>query len=379
MAKTPDQVLVAAKAAYKADKTNKALKKAYKAAQVAADTWKAEQAASEAKSAKKSAKKAKKDKKRKAEEPAVAEVEVPTKKAKKAKKAKKEAPKVEAPKVDAASLKAATKTAKAAHKASPSDAALKAAYKAARKAEKEFKPEAETTTETPVETPAADDEDDLSSLKKTTSESSAPAATGDMPALANEKLFLGNLSWNIDDDTIKDFFKDCGTPNDIFWLEDKETGKFKGCGFITFDTKEEAVKAQAKSGEYVMDRDIKIEFAKPRPGGERGGFKKGAGNDRGASRPLSERPENCTTVFAGNLSWDVDDDSMREFAKDAGEVKSIRWVTDRDTGDFKGCGFIEFYDSESVDKFVKKNGEDMLGRNLRLDYAAPKPPREESW
>lgn len=295
---------------------------------------------------------------------------------KRPKKAKKE--KKEAPKVDAASLKADTKAAKAAHKANPSDAALKAAYKAAKKAEKEFKPEAET----PVETPAADDDDDLSSLKKGTSEeSSTPAASGDMPANANEKLFVGNLSWNIDDESIKEFFKDCGTPTDIFWLEDKETGKFKGCGFITFETKEQAVKAQAKSGEYIMDRDIKIEFANPRPGGERGGFKKGAGNDRGSTRPLSERPDNCTTVFAGNLSWDVDDDSMREFAKDAGEVKSIRWVTDRDTGDFKGCGFIEFWDSAAVDEFVKKNGEDMLGRKLRLDYAAPKPPREEekSW
>lgn len=369
MAKTPDQVLVAAKAAYKADKKNKDLKKAYKAAQVAAAAWTAEQAAAEAKAAKKSAKKAKKDKKRKAEEPAVeAEVEVPAKKAKKAKKEKKEEPKVDLP-----SLKAAAKAAKAAHKANSSDAALKQAYKAAKAAVKSFKAEPETPAETPAETPVetpAPEEDDLSSLKKDKS----AASGGAMPANANEKVFLGNLSWDIDDDSIKDFFKDCGTLVDIFWLTDKESGKFKGCGFVTFETKEQAVKAQAMSGEYVMGRDIKIEFANPRPGGDRPSFKKAGGG--GAARPLSARPDNCTTVFAGNLSWDVDDDSMREYAKDCGEVKSIRWVTDRDTGDFKGCGFIEFWDSESVDKFVKKNGEDLLGRTLRLDYAAPREPRE---
>lgn len=353
----------------KPTKKNKDLKKAYKAAQVAAAAWTAEQAAAEAKAAKKSAKKAKKDKKRKAEEPAVeAEVEVPAKKAKKAKKEKKEEPKVDLP-----SLKAAAKAAKAAHKANSSDAALKQAYKAAKAAVKSFKAEPETPAETPAETPVetpAPEEDDLSSLKKDKS----AASGGAMPANANEKVFLGNLSWDIDDDSIKDFFKDCGTLVDIFWLTDKESGKFKGCGFVTFETKEQAVKAQAMSGEYVMGRDIKIEFANPRPGGDRPSFKKAGGG--GAARPLSARPDNCTTVFAGNLSWDVDDDSMREYAKDCGEVKSIRWVTDRDTGDFKGCGFIEFWDSESVDKFVKKNGEDLLGRTLRLDYAAPREPRE---
>lgn len=42
------------------------------------------------------------------------------------------------------------------------------------------------------------------------------------------KVFIGNVPWSIDDDMTKEFFKDCGDVQEIFWIEDKETGKFKG-------------------------------------------------------------------------------------------------------------------------------------------------------
>jgi len=361
----PEELLVTAEAAYKADKKNKDLKKAFKTAKKAAAAWKEEQAA---KAVAKEAKKAKKEskKKRKASE---SEAEAP------AKKAKKE----EAPKVTLESVQAAAKAAKAAHKASPEDAALKAAYKEARKAAKNFTPEAAAAA--PV---AAAEEEDVPLKKANAVEEDVPlkkaggaASGGAAPANANEKLFLGNLSWDIDDDSIREFFKECGELIDIFWLEDKETGRFKGCGFVTFSTLDGAIAGQAKAGEEVMGREIKIDFANPRPGGDR---PKKAGAGGGANKGLSARPDNCTTVFAGNLSYDIDDDKMREFAAESGEIKAIRWLTDRDSGDFKGCGFIEFYDAESVDKFILKNGEDVLGRNIRLDYSAPRAPREDkSW
>lgn len=382
MAKNPEELCAAAKASHKADPKNKDLKKAYKSAKKAAESWKEEQAkaaAEKEKADKKSAKKAKKEsKKRKAE-----------------------------PEVDLESLKAAAKAAKAAHKANSKDAALKAAYKAAKKAVKEAPAAKVAKEEAPaakvakspaakaIKTSAAEPEpvaeesweeetkteDD--SWKKKEEWPAKKAWGSDKPAAAanppNPKLFLGNLSWDIDDDGIKEFFKDCGTLTDIHWLTDKESGKFKGCGFVTFEDVEGATKAQAKTGEIVAGRDIKIEFASARPGAAAGAPKKSGGGGGGAQKAMSARPDNCTTVFAGNLSWDVDDDIIREFAKEAGEVKAIRWLTDKDSGEFRGCGFIEFWDAESVDKFVLKNGQDLQGRAIRLDYSAPRERKEQAW
>mmetsp|Transcript_22071 Transcript_22071/g.43865 ORF Transcript_22071/g.43865 Transcript_22071/m.43865 type:complete len:371 (+) Transcript_22071:35-1147(+) len=366
---TPQEVFDAAKAAYEANKADKSLKKAMKTAKKALAAHNAELAAkAEAKAAKK-AKKA--NKKRKAEQELEAEPEKPVKE-KKAKKAKKE--KV----VDAESLKAAEQAAKAAYKANKADKSLKAAWKAAKQACTDFDASA-GATEAATPTPTEDAGEDMP-VKKSAAAAAKPA--GDAPAEANEKLFLGNLSWDIDDDAIREFFKDCGTLTDIYWLEDKETGRFKGCGFVTFENVDQAIAAQKKHGEIILERDIKIDFAKARPGGNKSfgggaGGGGGSGNKGGRARELSARPDNCTTVFAGNLSYDVDDDSIREFASGCGDIKAIRWLTDKQSGEFKGCGFIEFYDSESVDNFIKKNGHDLLGRSIRLDYSAPRP--ERSW
>ena len=54
-------------------------------------------------------------------------------------------------------------------------------------------------------------------------------------------------------------------------------------------------------------------------------------------RELSERPEGGTcTAFFGNLSYDIDQGILAEFVKSAGEIKDVRWLEHKDTGDFKG-------------------------------------------
>jgi len=212
----------------------------------------------------------------------------------------------------------------------------------------------------------------LAGLKKKGKPEGAPAP---IVADACPKVFLRNLSWSIDDDTIKKFFEDCGEITDIFWLTDKESGKFRGSGFVTFDSTEAATKAVAKTEQDVLGRPIGISFAAPKAndrGGNAGGKFGGKPKHSMSSKPMSEKPHGCMGFFVGNLPYDVDDDSMREFASDCGEVSAIRWVTNKETGEFKGCGFIDFVDAEAVDKFALKNGKEFNGRQVRIDYAQPR-------
>jgi len=342
--------------AWKADKENKALKKVFKAAKKAFNDAKE---AGETPAAAEPVKE-KKSKKRKAE----AAVEEPVKKVK----------------VDVEALEKAVKAAKKANKAAGKTPETKKALKAAKKAladaqatDATEEPAAEAAAEpeavAEVEAEAEPEEDSLASLK----------AKKHVDPNACERLFCGNLSWDIDDDAIKEFFKDCGTINDVYWLEDRDTGKFKGCGFITFDSVDMGIAAMELNGTECIGREIKLDYSprQQKASGKGGKGSKGGKGGKGV-RELSEKPEGCTTVFCGNLSFDIDDDKMGEFAKNAGcgEVKAIRWLTDRDSGDFKGCGFVEFWDTDSVDAFVKKNGEDLLGRSIRVDYSKP---REKKW
>jgi len=191
------------------------------------------------------------------------------------------------------------------------------------------------------------------------------------------RVFVGNLPWSIDDDKIKEFFKSVGTVTEVHWLTNKTTGRFSGNGFLTFSSADEAVAAVALAGTELDGRQIKVDHAAPRMerGAAGGGFG-AAGTPRQDRTPreATPKPDGCTTVFLGNLSFSIDEDTVRGLFSDCGEITSVRWV-ERD-GQFKGCGFVEFSDSSATDTAVGKNGQDVLGRPIRVDYSAPKPPKK---
>eukprot|EP01118_Nematostelium_gracile_P007207 TRINITY_DN2334_c0_g1_i3.p1 TRINITY_DN2334_c0_g1~~TRINITY_DN2334_c0_g1_i3.p1 ORF type:complete len:366 (+),score=130.80 TRINITY_DN2334_c0_g1_i3:88-1185(+) len=187
------------------------------------------------------------------------------------------------------------------------------------------------------------------------------------PNSASARVFVGNLSYSIDDDSIKQAFAEIGEVRNVEWLTDKTTGKFYGCGFLTFETPEIASQALSLNGTDVLGRPMKVE-----PESSRQGNKK-APAPFNSTKPLSQKPEGCTTVFLGNLSFQIQDENIYELFQDCGEISQIRWLNDKETGNFKGCGFVEFVDSESTAKAVAHNGEDVMGRTIRIDYSESKP------
>jgi len=162
-------------------------------------------------------------------------------------------------------------------------------------------------------------------------------------------------------------------------MTDKDTGKFYGTGFLTFASPEVAKKALSVNGIDVLGRKIRVE-----PETKKQGNTPNKGSRApSSSKPLSERPAGCKTVFLGNLSFNIEDNAIHELFAECGEIKQIRWLHDKETNDFKGCGFVEFIDEESTTKAVAHNGEDVLGRSIRIDYSAPKadsrPPQKGKW
>jgi len=64
----------------------------------------------------------------------------------------------------------------------------------------------------------------------------------------------------------------------------------------------------------------------------------GGGQAGGTGRKaMGEKPEGCLKLFIGNLSYEIDDDAITKFfaAVDA-ELKAVRWLHHRESGDFKG-------------------------------------------
>ncbi|KAL4955568.1 hypothetical protein BDW69DRAFT_204403 [Aspergillus filifer] len=92
------------------------------------------------------------------------------------------------------------------------------------------------------------------------------------------KLFVGNLSWGTSDQTLQTVFSEYGEVTDAIVLKDRETGRSRGFGFVTFSSKEAADSAIAAMNEQDLDgRQIRVNLANARPSGGGGGGYSGGG------------------------------------------------------------------------------------------------------
>src|SRR5882762_4747501 len=81
----------------------------------------------------------------------------------------------------------------------------------------------------------------------------------------NNKLFVGNLSFNITENDLQDAFAAHGTVMEANLMMDRTTGRPRGFGFVTMSTTEEAQKAvEAMNGKSVDGRALTVNIARPR-------------------------------------------------------------------------------------------------------------------
>lgn len=79
-----------------------------------------------------------------------------------------------------------------------------------------------------------------------------------------KKLFVGNLSWGIDDAKLSEAFAEFGEVVEAKVITDKFSGRSKGFGFVTFANEEDAAKAVEGLNEKEVDgRPITVNVAKP--------------------------------------------------------------------------------------------------------------------
>ena|SRR5829696_6453633 len=78
-------------------------------------------------------------------------------------------------------------------------------------------------------------------------------------------------------------------------------------------------------------------------------------------------------IYVSNLSFNVQDEDLREFFTEYGEVSSAKVITDKFTGKSRGFGFVEMPDDEAAKKAIAEldNGT-VEGRNIRVMEAKPK-------
>ena len=82
-------------------------------------------------------------------------------------------------------------------------------------------------------------------------------------------------------------------------------------------------------------------------------------------------------LYVGNLPYSVTEQSLQDTFAQFGTVESANVITDRDTGQSKGFGFVEMSsDSEAQKAIQELDGSSIEGRAIKVNEARPKAPRD---
>lgn len=137
-------------------------------------------------------------------------------------------------------------------------------------------------------------------------------------------MWIGQLSWNIDDEWLAEEFKQCEGFTGARVVTDKETGRSRGFGFVDFSTPQAAKSAlESMQGKEIDGRAIKLDIAParnndtPRPN---------RAQDRAKKHNDVVSPES-STLFVGNIPFGISRDEVWEFFAEGIEVKNVRLPT----------------------------------------------------
>lgn len=219
-------------------------------------------------------------------------------------------------------------------------------------------------TKAPVSKKRAPEDDSAAPAKKLKAD--AAAQNGDGP----KTLFVGSLSWNVDEEWLRREFESFGDLAGTRVISDRNTGKSRGFGYVEFTNAADAAAAlKAMTGAEIDGRPVNIDLS---TGRATGSDRADRPSDRAKSYGDSNNPPS-DTLYVANVAFGANEDTLSEAFAQYGTINGVRLPTDPDTGNLRGFGYVQFGSIEEASEALKNmNGESIAGRPVRLDYSTPR-------
>ncbi|XP_059812201.1 heterogeneous nuclear ribonucleoprotein A1-like isoform X1 [Hemitrygon akajei] len=175
------------------------------------------------------------------------------------------------------------------------------------------------------------------------------------------KLFIGGLSFETTDDSLRNHFEQWGRLTDCVVMRDPNTKRSRGFGFVTYSCVAEVDGAMAARPHKVDGRVVEPK--------------------RAVSREDSTRPGAHLTVkkiFVGGIKEDTEEHHLRDYFEKFGKIEVTEVMTDRQSGKKRGFAFITFDDHDAVDKIVVQKYHTVNGHNCEVRKALSREEMQNS-
>ncbi|XP_065625994.1 nucleolin 2-like, partial [Quercus suber] len=185
----------------------------------------------------------------------------------------------------------------------------------------------------------------------------------------SKTLFVGNLSFNVEQTDVENFFKDAGEIVDVRFASDAD-GRFKGFGHVEFATVEAAQKAVSLNGQDLLGRAVKLDFAR-----ERGQYTPHDGKESSNSFQKGGRGQACTAYVRGfdkSLGEDEIRSALEEHFGSCGDITRMSIPKDYDSGAVKGFAYVDFDSSDGLNSALGLDGSELNGYGLNVEEARPR-------
>ncbi|XP_073014486.1 heterogeneous nuclear ribonucleoprotein 1-like [Typha latifolia] len=178
------------------------------------------------------------------------------------------------------------------------------------------------------------------------------------------KLFIGGISWDTNEDRLREYFKNFGEVVEAVIMKDRNTGRARGFGFIVFA--DPAVAERVVMEKHMIDGRM-VEAKKAVPRDDQLTLNKNSSSVHG-----SPGPGRTKKIFVGGLASTVTEADFKNYFDQFGTITDVVVMYDHNTQRPRGFGFITYDSEDAVEKALLKTFHELNGKMVEVKRAVPK-------
>ncbi|XP_047333836.1 heterogeneous nuclear ribonucleoprotein 1-like [Impatiens glandulifera] len=178
------------------------------------------------------------------------------------------------------------------------------------------------------------------------------------------KLFIGGISWDTDEERLKEYFSGYGEVLEAVIMRDRNTGRARGFGFIVFA--DSSVAERVILEKHTIDGRM-VEAKKAVPRDDQSTMSRSSSSIQGSPGIFRTRK-----IFVGGLASTITENEFKKYFEQYGTITDAVVMYDHNTQRPRGFGFITYDSEEAVEKVLMQTFHELNGKMVEVKRAVPK-------